>query len=358
MKRKRYSEEQIISILKQHEAGRTMVDLAREHGIAENTLYRWKSKFGGMEVSEAKRLRDLESENARLKRLLAEAELDKAAMKEVIEGKVVTARQRRRAVEHLKSRNVSERRTCRVIGFSRSAVWRKLQGRDDADLRHELKALAERYPRYGCPTLHDMLRAEGLVLNHKRTHRIYCEEGLQVRTKKRKKLTRPRIPLPVPDRINERWSVDFVSDQLANGRRFRVFNVVDDFSRECLLQVVDFSISGQRLTRELDHLSEQRGLPVRIVMDNGPELTSKAMFFWSKRTKVKLHFIQPGKPTQNAFVESFNGKFRDYCLDLHWFASLADAKEEIESWRNHYNHVRPHRSLGKKPPAVFAREAA
>ena len=134
-----------------------------------------------------------------------------------------------------------------------------------------------------------MLRSSGLVMNHKRTHRIYCEEGLQVRTKKRKKLTRPRIPLPVPDRVNERWSVDFVADQLVNGRRFRVFNVVDDFSRECLLQVVDFSISGQRLTRELDRLAEQRGLPASIVMDNGPELTSKAMFFWSKRTKVKLN---------------------------------------------------------------------
>ena len=154
------------------------------------------------------------------------------------------------------------------------------------------------------------------------------------------------------------WSVDFVSDQLANGRRFRVFNVVDDFSRECLMQVVDFSIGGARLARELDRLAEQRPLPGRIVLDNGPELTSKAMFFWSKRTGVKLHFIQPGKPTQNAFVESFNGKFRDYCLDLHWFASLEDAREEIETWREHYNHVRPHRSLGKKPPAVFAREAA
>jgi putative transposase len=137
-----------------------------------------------------------------------------------------------------------------------------------------------------------------------------------------------------------------------------VFNVVDDFSRECVLQVVDFSISGQRLTREFDHLAEQRRLPARIVMDNGPELTSKAMFFWSKRTRTKLHFIQPGKPTQNAFVESVNGKFRDYCLDLNWFASLDDAREVIADWRDHYNHVRPHRSLGKKPPAVFAQKAA
>ena len=148
---------------------------------------------------------------------------------------MVTARQRRRAVEHLKSRNVSERRACRVVGFSRSAAWRTLKGRDDDALRQRLKALAEQYPRYGCPTLHDMLRAEGMVRNHKRTARIYREECLQVRTKKRKKLTRPLMALPVPDRVNERWSVDFVSDQLANGRRFRVFNVVDDLSRECTL---------------------------------------------------------------------------------------------------------------------------
>jgi putative transposase len=244
------------------------------------------------------------------------------------------------------------------MGFSRSAIWRPLQGREDADLRSELKVLAEKYPKYGCPTLHDMLRTAGHVENHKRTYRIYCEEGLQVRTKRRKKLFRPRVPMIVPSVPNERWSVDFVSDQLANGRRFRVFNVVDDFSREIILQVVDFSISGARLARELDQLAERRQLPERIVMDNGPELTSKAMFFWSQRTGVTLHFIQPGKPTQNAFVESFNGKFREYCLNLNWFASLEDARSTIEDWRHHYNHERPHRSLGKKPPAVFAKEAA
>ena len=270
----------------------------------------------------------------------------------------MTATQRRRAVEHLKRRHVSERRACRLTGFSRSAAWYRLQGRDDSALRSRLKALAQQYPRYGYPTLHDMLRTEGLVINPKRTYRIYREEGLQVRTKRRKKLTRPRVPMLVPDRVNVRWSMDFVSDQLANGRRFRVLNVVDDFSRECVLQVTDFSLSGQRVARELERLAEHRPLPRTIVCDNGPEFTSKAMFFWSKQAGVKLHFIQPGKPTQNAFVESFNGKFREYCLNLHWFASLADARATIDNWRDHYNHVRPHRSLGKKPPAVFAREAA
>jgi putative transposase len=261
-------------------------------------------------------------------------------------------------VDHLKSRRVSERRACRLTGYSRSAAWYSLKGRDDATLRARLRELAERYPRYGYPTLHHMLRREGLEKDPKRTYRIYREEGLQVQTKRRKKLNRPRVPMLVPDQVSERWSMDFVSDQLANGRRFRVLNVVDDFSRECVLQVVDFSISGQHLARELDQLGERRALPKSIVCDNGSELTSKAMFFRSRQCEVKLHFIQPGKPTQNAFVESFNGKFREYCLDLHWFASLEDARSTIDEWREHYNHVMPHRSLDKKPPSVFAEEAA
>jgi putative transposase len=203
-----------------------------------------------------------------------------------------------------------------------------------------------------------MLRMEGLVVNPKRTYRIYREEGLQVRTKRRKKLTRPRVPLSVTGAVNQRWSVDFVSDQLANGRRFRVFNVVDDFSRECVLQVVDFSIGGERLAHELDRLAQHRKLPGRLVLDNGPELTSKAMFFWARKNRVKLHFIQPGKPTQNAYIESFNGKFREYCLNLNWFASLSDARSTIEAWRQHYNHVIPYRSIGRIPPAMFARQAA
>ena len=271
---------------------------------------------------------------------------------------MVTARHRRRVVEHLKAGCISERRACRLAGISRVAMWKPRKGRDDAQLCARLKQLAERYPRYGYPTLHDILRAEGLVQNPKRTYRIYREERLQVRRKRRKRLTRPRIPLSVPTRVNERWSVDFVSDPLANGRRIRVFNIVDDFSRECVAQVVDFSISGLRLTRELDQISERRPLPTKIVCDNGPELTCKAMFFWAKTRGVRLHFIQPGKPTQNAFVESFNGKFREYCLDLNWFASIDDARAIIDTWRKHYNHVRPHRSLGRKPPAVFAEEAA
>jgi putative transposase len=151
--------------------------------------------------------------------------------------------------------------------------------------------------------------------------------------------------MPLPERPGERWSLDFMSDQLASGRRFRVLNIVDDFSRECVGQIVDTSISGARLARYLDELGQHRALPKTLVCDNGSELTSKAMFFWSQRSGTKLHFIQPGKPTQNAFVESFNVTFRDSCLNNHWFKDLDNARRLIEDWRRHYNEVRPHSSL-------------
>lgn len=249
----------------------------------------------------------------------------------------------------------SERQGCRLIDVSRSTVRYRAVGRDDSNLRNRLKELAEKYPRYGYPTLHDMLKAEELVVNPKRTYRIYTEEGLQVRKKKRKKLTRPRVPMALPTRRNERWSIDFMSDQLATGRRFRVFNIIDDFTRECVGQLVDHSISGARIARFMDTLGR---LPETIVCDNGPELTSKAMFFWTKERGIKLQFIQPGKPTQNPFVESYNGKFREYCLDMHWFRTLDEARFEIDKWRSHYNEEKPHSSLGRTPPRLFAERAA
>jgi len=244
----------------------------------------------------------------------------------------------------------SERRACQLLGISRSAL--RYQGRrDDSALRQRLKVLATEYPRYGYGLLHALLKREGLVVNPKRTYRVYREEKLQVRTKRRKRLAkRPRVEMAVPTAANQRWSLDFVSDQLATGRRFRILNIVDDHTRECVSQVVDFSLSGLRVARALDELAGGRGLPRQLVLDNGPEFTSKAMFLWSERTGVELHFIEPGKPMQNAFVESYNGKFRDACLNEHWFVSIAEARRLIESWRIHYNRVRPHSSLGNRTP--------
>lgn len=258
----------------------------------------------------------------------------------------------------MKTHGISERRACRVLKAHRSVLRYQRQEGADAPLRERLKGLAAQYPRYGYLMLHALLQREGLVQNRKRTYRVYSELGLQVRMKRRKKLSRPRVPMAVPTKANERWSLDFVSDQLAYGRRFRVLNVVDDYTRECVGQLTDVSVSGARMARYLSALGLERKLPASIVCDNGTEMTSKAMFFWSRETGVKLNFIQPGKPTQNAFVESFNGKFRDNCLNQHWFRNLAEAREIINNWRKHYNEVRPHSSLGYQSPAVFAEKAA
>ena len=267
---------------------------------------------------------------------------------------------RREIVGYLQSTHrMSERQACRLARLNRGTARYGPNSSDkDTALVARLKDLASQYPRYGYPTLHGMLRSEGLVINPKRTYRIYSQLGLQVRTKRRKKIVRPRIPMIVPNRMNQRWSVDFVSDQLADGRRFRILNVIDDYSRECVGQIVDTSISGFRVARFLDQLKQTRGLPNTIVCDNGTEFTSKALFFWSQKTQTKLHFIQPGKPTQNAFIESFNARFRDTCLNQYWFRGLSEAKRLIEQWRVHYNNVRPHSSLNYLPPTVFAKKAA
>ena len=193
--------------------------------------------------------------------------------------------------------NMSERRACDLAGISRTGFRYQLKPKDEQPLRDRLKALACQYPRYGYLLLHNLLKQEGLVINKKRTYRLYTAENLQVRTKKRKKLTRPRPVMNLPNGAHQRWSMDFVADQLNNGRRFRILNIVDDYSRELVGQLVAFSITGQQVARFLSQLLEQRQAPNSITCDNGTEFTSKVMFFWSKETKIKLNFIQPGKPT-------------------------------------------------------------
>lgn len=272
---------------------------------------------------------------------------------------MVTPTGRKVAARHLiEQHRISERSACQLVGISRTAFRYQARGRDDHALRARLKELAAQQSAYGYLFLHSMLKSEGLVVNRKRTYRIYTEEKLQVRTKRRKKLQRPRQPLEVPKAVNQRWSMDFVSDQLSNGRRFRVLNVVDDFSREMVGQLVSVSISGRQVARFLEQLCEQKGKPRKIICDNGTEFTRKAMFFWSKEAGVVLGFIQPGKPTQNAFVESLNGKFRNECLNRNWFRTMDEARVEIDSWRARYNHVRPHSSLNYLPPVEYARRAA
>lgn len=254
---------------------------------------------------------------------------------------------------------LSERRSCLLVGLARSVLQYRPVKRNEAAVINRLRALAAENRRYGYLRLHALLRREGLVRNRKHTYRLYRDEGLQVRTKKRRKLPRrDRIAPQVPERPMQRWSLDFMSDQLADYRRFRILNIVDDYSRICPGQIVDVSITGARLARFLDEVALIHGLPKEIVLDNGPEGTSRAMFDWSQRSGVRLRFIEPGKPVQNAFVESFNGRLRDECLNQHWFRSLRHAREEIDIWRRHYNTERPHSALGYRTPTEFVTTTA
>jgi putative transposase len=204
--------------------------------------------------------------------------------------------------------------------------------------------------------MHVLIRREGKIVNHKRLERIYAEEGLQLKKRKKRRQTAAlRVVIPTPTKPNVRWSMDFVSDNLYDGRKFRCLTIVDDYSRESPAITVDTSLPGQRVTGILDYLGETRGLPDIIVCDNGPEFSGIMLDRWAHERGVKIAFIRPGKPTENAFIESFNGKFRDECLNENWFTSLNDAQEKIEAWRKDYNRNRPHSSLGNLSPEEFVR---
>jgi putative transposase len=245
----------------------------------------------------------------------------------------------------------SERRACRLVGTGRSSArYRPTRG-DDAAVRTRLRELAAERPRFGYRRLHALLRREGIVVNHKRVQRLYGEEGLAVRRRKRKRLAREgRGVAPAPTRPGERWGLDFLSDALAGGRRIRLLCVLDLFTREALAIEVDVSLPGGRVTAVLERLVARRGAPVELVLDNGPELTGRALDAWAADRGVQLRFIAPGKPSQNGFVESFNGRFRDECLDQSWFTGLADARATVEAWRRDDNGSRPHSALGYRTP--------
>jgi len=251
---------------------------------------------------------------------------------------------------------LSQRKACAVATCNRKTYRRLLRISDDARLLQRLCDLAAQRRRFGYRRLNVLLRREGIVANHKRVYRVYAAAKLQVRKRVKRRVAFGRGEAITPAlQPNVRWSLDFVHDTLNNGRRLRTLNIVDDFTRESLAIEVDTSISGPRVARVLDRIAVERGTyPQTLVMDNGTELTSLAMLAWASRTRVQLHYIAPGKPTQNAFIESFNGKFRDECLNDNVFATLAQARQIIKTWRLDYNQHRPHRSLGQLTPNEFA----
>ena len=269
---------------------------------------------------------------------------------------MVTPVVKREAVAHLrKDFGMSERRACRVVGSDRASVRYRATRPDDAALRQRLRTLAEERRRFGYRRLHVLLRQEGEVVNRKKVQRLYQEERLMVRRRKcRKRALGTRRPMEMPSRPGQRWSLDFVADTFTDGRKFRMLAVVDDFTRECLGLVADTSISGLRVSRELDTLVRLHGKPEMIVSDNGTELTSTAILVWSERNTVAWHYIAPGKPTQNAFIESFNGRLRDELLNETLFHGLAHARAVLAAWRRDYNEARPHSKLGWLTPKAYA----
>ncbi|HDE2594491.1 TPA: IS3 family transposase [Klebsiella pneumoniae] len=355
--KKRFSDEQIISILREAEAGVPARELCRKHAISDATFYTWRKKYGGMEVPEVKRLKSLEEENARLKKLLAEAMLDKEALQVALGRKLLTTDQKREAVMLIcDATGLSQRRACRLTGLSLSTCrYEAHRPAADAHLSGRITELVLERRRFGYRRIWQLLRREGLHVNHKRVYRLYHLSGLGVKRRRRRKgLATERLPLLRPAAPNLTWSMDFVMDALSTGRRIKCLTCVDDFTKECLTVTVAFGISGVQVSRILDSIALFRGYPATIRTDQGPEFTCRALDQWAFEHGVELRLIQPGKPTQNGFIESFNGRFRDECLNEHWFSDIVHARKIINDWRQDYNECHPHSALNYQTPSEFA----
>lgn len=272
---------------------------------------------------------------------------------------MVTAPARREVVAWMRSKGLSERAALRIVRMSASALrYRPVPDRNAA-LRKKIVALAQRHRRYGAGMIYLKLRQAGIVVNHKRVERLYAEQKLQIKRRKRKKVpVTDRQPLERPDSANTVWSMDFIFDRISNGRQLKILGIVDDATTECVAVHAEHALGGDHLVRILDRICQHRGYPDVIRTDNGMEFTGRAMLEWAHRNNVKLRLIEPGKPNQNAYIESFNSRFRDECLNEHWFFSLRHARRLIETWQKEYNEERPKKGLGGLTPVQHARRLA
>lgn len=271
---------------------------------------------------------------------------------------MVTPAARREMVGYLMDTyHFSQRRACRLARIHCSSARYRSRRTESVELRARLRERAVQRLRFGYRRLHILLRREYGPINHKRIYRWYRADHLALRRRKRKRVAvTNRAPVVLPERVGQHWSMDFMRDTLANGRRFRTLNLVDLFSRQCVAIEVDTSLPSARVVRVLDQVADQHGYPEVIMVDNGPEFAGQVLDAWACPHGVRLQFITPGKPIENACIESFNGKFRDECLNQHWFLSLADARGTIEAWREDYNTIRPHSALGNQSPHAFVQQ--
>ncbi|MDE4275924.1 IS3 family transposase [Phaeobacter gallaeciensis] len=353
MPKKRFNDEQIAFALRQAEAGTTVGEICRKLGIAEATFYRWKKVYAGMGVSEIRRLKQLEDENGKLKRLVADLTLDKTMLQNALGKKVVKPVRRREVVRHYQHVfEVSERRACRAMGLGRASHRYQSRRDPEVELRMRFKELAEARVRYGYRRLHILLQREGWHVNHKRLYRLYCEEDLSIRTRspKRRRACRYRSGRSDADGMNHVWAMDFMSDWLFDERPFRILTIVDCFTREALATAARTKLRAYQVIDELDRLARVRGKPRSIRVDNGPEFAGRLLDQWAYLNKVELDFSRPGKPTDNAHIQAFNSHLRQECLNASWFLSMDDAR----TWRTDYNETRLNSSLGNLTPSEFA----
>ena len=364
MGRKRHTPEQIITGLREAEVGlargKSVKLISRELGITEQTYYRWRREYGGMKVSQARRLKELERENGRLKRAVADLTLDKLIVEEAAQGKLLSPERRRRCVVRVRQQlGASERRACRVLGQPRTTQRRARKvASDEGALRGDIVRLASRFGRYGYRRVTDMLRIEGWGVNHKRVERIWRQEGLKVPERQPK---RGRLWLNDGSCIRLRplyrghvWSYDFVASRTHDGRALKLLTVLDEHTRECLAIVVARKIRSHDVLEVLADLFVRHGPAEYLRSDNGPEFTAKLVRRRLGRVGVETLFIEPGSPWENGYNESFNGKLRDELLNGEIFYSLAQAAVLVEQWRREYNTVRPHSSCRGFPPAPEA----
>ncbi|MCH7640270.1 MAG: IS3 family transposase [Bacteroidetes bacterium] len=364
MARKRYTAEQIITKLREAEVelakGQTTPVVCKKLGISDQTYYRWRKEYGGLRVDQAKRFKQLEQENARLKKLVADLSLDNSILKEVSFGKLLSPARRRRAVEHVRETlRVSERRACRVLEQARTTQRHRPEpSLDEERLVTQMIEWATRYGRYGYRRITGLLRWDGWRVNHKRIERLWRREGLKVPKKQPK---RGRLWLGDgscirlrPEHRNHVWAYDFIADRTRDGRPLKMLTIVDEHTRECLAIEVGRQMKSIDVLQVLADLFIEHGTPEYLRSDNGPEFTAGLIREWLNRVDVDTLFIEPGSPWENGYVESFNGKFRDEFLDREILYTLQEAKVLIERWRKEYNTIRPHSSLGYRPPAPDA----
>lgn len=354
MKKSRFTDSQIIAVFKQAEAGTPLPELCREHGISSATFYKWRSKFGGMEVSMVARMKELEEENRRLKKMYAEAQLSTDLLKEALSKKMVRPSQRRETARTaVEGGRTSIRHACQTFEVSETCYRYQAKAcEENAPIADWLVRLTTTYRDWGFGLCFLHLRnVKGFRWKHKRVYRIYRELELNLRIKPKKRSVREKPePLAVPEAINQVWSMDFMHDQLSDGRSFRLFNVLDDFNREGLGIEVDLSLPSSRVTRSLEQIIEWRGKPRVIRCDNGPEYISGALLAWAERQGIRIEHIQPGKPQQNAYIERYNRTVRYGWLARSLFDTIEQVQDRATRWLWTYNHERPNMALGGITP--------